>query len=788
MGVFSCFRTPPEHPNHPNKHRDPKLPKKFNEENNLNNYEQVRKDAREGIVCGPLLKYSHVDYNAGTWNGTVLIVVREREEGAMGQRAGLSVHDEGRAQEYQEQHRSVYPQVAVNGTATTATYENMSGGNVTYPLNTSAPVNHHGHPYAQPDAGTYEMNTFERHQQYLGQGPGQGYGLDSATASSRPYTSATESTFAPSYQNGYEYSAAGSSSHQQQSHTVQPDLIHREGDHYLSFYRYHLSLPLSPGNASRRVTYRIPLSRVEPVPSSTGTAAVVAMHVQVQGEKEAGDDVDEEGVHVERTFWVAGSEEEMRIAFHSCNGFSSAINPKDFGGPDPLWKDLYRKHEKMPFHVLLGGGDQIYCDGISRASPLFGEWLSMSAGGSDSMEKKIAARWTEEMRVEVETYYLWHYVEWFGQGIAGKAMGEIPGVNIWDDHDIIDGFGSYPHEMQMSEVLSKAGTAAHKYYTLFQHHSTLAECQNPQHTPAGTLFGNTRGPYIKQLPRHVFTPLGPESWLLGLDCRTERRRDKILSEGSYAHVFDHMRKYVQRGDCKHLIVLLGVPIAYPRTVWLERILTSRLMDPVKLLARQGWFKGLSGLINRFDGGVEILDDLDDHWTAKHHKSERNKFLKDLQEFALEKNVRITILGGDVHLGAIGLFYSNPKLGLKPENDHRWQANIISSAIVNAPPGDKIASVLARRNKVHHLDHDTDEIMQDIFTHNPQGKELNNTCLLPCRNWCSILPRVEEGGLDIVLNAEKVQGAGEGETREYVFKVPVLRDVVEKHRRHHHPHR
>ena len=69
-------------------------------------------------------------------------------------------------------------------------------------------------------------------------------------------------------------------------------------------------------------------------------------------------------------------------------------------------------------------------------------------------------------------------------------------------------------------------------------------------------------------------------------------------------------------------------------------LTSRFMDPVKALGRAGLF---GGLINKFDGGVEILDDLDDHWTAKNHKDERNWFIEELQELAAEKSVRVTIL-------------------------------------------------------------------------------------------------------------------------------------------------
>ena len=70
-------------------------------------------------------------------------------------------------------------------------------------------------------------------------------------------------------------------------------------------------------------------------------------------------------------------------------------------------------------------------------------------------------------------------------------------------------------------------------------------------------------------------------------------------------------------------------------------LTSRILDPIRAAGRIGLFKEL---INEFDGGVEILDDLDDHWCAKHHKAERNWLVEELQKLAAEHSVRVTILG------------------------------------------------------------------------------------------------------------------------------------------------
>lgn len=282
-----------------------------------------------------------------------------------------------------------------------------------------------------------------------------------------------------------------------------------------------------------------------------------------------------------------------------------------------------------------------------------------------------------------------------------------------------------------SNIFTGLGAVAYKYYMLFQHQSLSAETQREE---PSWLLGSSPGPYINELSRSVFMFLGHKVAFLGLDCRTERMRDEILSQDSYDIIFKRCRAEIVKGETMHLIVLLGVPIAYPRLNFLENILTSRVMDPIKAIGRTGM---LGGFVNKFDGGVEILDDLDDHWTAKHHKAERNWFIQELQELAAEKSVRVTILGGDVHLGAVGQFYTKKKAGVPKDRDHRYMPNIISSAIVNTPPPVLMSDVLNKRNKIHHLDAETDEDMIPMFEHDVDGKPRNNHHLLPRRNYCTI---------------------------------------------------
>ena len=56
------------------------------------------------------------------------------------------------------------------------------------------------------------------------------------------------------------------------------------------------------------------------------------------------------------------------------------MNSDDFRGPgfqsgyDPVWVDLLAKHAEQPFHLLVGGGDQIYCDACVV-------WLNLCVSG-----------------------------------------------------------------------------------------------------------------------------------------------------------------------------------------------------------------------------------------------------------------------------------------------------------------------------------------------------------------------------------------------------------------------
>ncbi|KAF5026497.1 hypothetical protein F66182_1419 [Fusarium sp. NRRL 66182] len=487
-------------------------------------------------------------------------------------------------------------------------------------------------------------------------------------------------------------------------------------------------------------------------------------------------------------FFVAAATESMRIMFHSCNGFSVGTDEEAWSGP-ALWNDVVRKHREIPYHVMVGGGDQIYNDGIRVDGPLR-PWTDIS-----NPKKRKEYPFPETLRAECDNYYLQNYIRWYNTEPFSSVNGQIPQINIWDDHDIIDGFGSYVDNFMQCDVFRGIGGTAHKYYMLFQHHlppppstytSDHAALEKASQGPDPNqlmdtyvapmseqpeyIIGDHPGPYVAERSFNIYTRLGARMALLGIDARVERTRHQVNYPETYTKVFQRLRSELEAAvaagePIRHLILLLGIPIAYPRLTWLENIFRSPVMGPIKMLNRRF---GLGGsLFNQFDGSIDLLDDLDDHYTARTHKKERRQLIVELQNVAAQFNARVTILGGDVHLAALGRFYSNPSLKIPVEEDHRYMVNVISSAIVNKPPPTAVANLLARRNKIHHLNAKTDETLLDLFNKDPGDSNKtasHNHCTMPSRNFATITenspnnPGTHNGSVD----------ENETETSEHTF--------------------
>lgn len=103
--------------------------------------------------------------------------------------------------------------------------------------------------------------------------------------------------------------------------------------------------------------------------------------------------------------------ESMRFMFYSCNGFSDVPQEvKDkFGEKDaPLWADVLDRHEVLPFHVLLGGGDQLYQDRLIKE-----DFMKLWVDEKDPA-KRLAMQMTPNMKDGFEEFYFSNYCKNFG--------------------------------------------------------------------------------------------------------------------------------------------------------------------------------------------------------------------------------------------------------------------------------------------------------------------------------------------------------------------------------------
>ncbi|KAG0047316.1 hypothetical protein BGZ83_007614 [Gryganskiella cystojenkinii] len=453
-------------------------------------------------------------------------------------------------------------------------------------------------------------------------------------------------------------------------------------------------------------------------------------------------------------FFVPALDEAFNWAFYSCNGFTSDVEDPEtnFHGANPLWDDLLSAHDQKPFHAMVGGGDQIYNDDV-LATPEMVEWLALDE------EARVQTEFTREKKYAVEKFYFDHYASHFATGTYSQALSLIPMVNSWDDHDIIDGYGSYPAKYQLCSVMQGIGAAAAKFYLLFQQHAN----RNTTDKAGLTTSSSGKG-------WNCITHFGKRTLVVLPDTRSERSKETILSDATYEHLQRTILAQLLPST-RHLIIVLGTPLVYPALTLFEDALDTM----GETLSRGGIIGKVFGKCKAFENvlgqfGPELLDDLVDSWACNVHTAEKKKLVELLQGIAVQRGVRVTFVGGDVHVGGAGrLFGTNSTDALR---DPYHMTQIVSSAIVNGPPPGAVISALHNSAKTYPLNDVTSEQMTDIFNQDVTGEDLEHKKLLNRRNWCEVREHTASLELEFTIRVENEDHIG---TKKY----PILVDRLEK---------
>eukprot|EP00834_Sanchytrium_tribonematis_P004908 NODE_267_length_11298_cov_1.167872.p3 type:complete len:477 gc:universal NODE_267_length_11298_cov_1.167872:5335-3905(-) len=283
------------------------------------------------------------------------------------------------------------------------------------------------------------------------------------------------------------------------------------------------------------------------------------------------------------TVALPGSEESLRTLWHSCNGYSSGVDEVKYPF-DGLWNHVLEQHKTKPYHCQMGGGDQLYCDKVFDEVPSLVAWIKIV-----SKKQRETHEWTQLMESETDAWFFQQYCRHFSRPGLNRAIAEIPYSFVLDDHDLFDGYGSYPDRLQNCPVFQGVFKVAYKYYLFFQHQGTEQMLRQEGY------FGDQGNSFIRHL--------GDKQAVLLVDTRKERSKDQVVSPTSYRKIYDALDRLPVHVD--HLFVLLPVPIVYPRLKATEKglaMLSSAIngVGAVRAITKQFQKKGVfKAMISKF---------------------------------------------------------------------------------------------------------------------------------------------------------------------------------------------
>ena len=392
------------------------------------------------------------------------------------------------------------------------------------------------------------------------------------------------------------------------------------------------------------------------------------------------------------------------IAFFSCNGASHEKDYHAMDRPQLLWESMQAEHcrakdetgastGRRGFSLLVGGGDQVYADQLWNQAPL------KKLRGEDKKDKIAAdpadiSDSDEGLRVELIERYIDLYVETWSRKYARDMLASVPGVFTWDDHDIMDGWGSHSKEQREAGCYRELFAAASECFEVFQTGGLDANIpaeNSGEHFLQSLTFEEEEGHLGVVVP----------------DLRSERTRHQVFSEEQWDDLRRELRNFARgeeegRERSRHLIVVSAIPLVFRRY--------------------------------RFDDIPDssgLQDDLIDQWEHGNRRGERARLISRLLAISKRGRCRVTLLSGDVHVGAHGHIVSEHPAHT-PEGYSRSQAiihQLTASAIVHPPPGHWPWRGM-RLGSTGDVDHLTDQVKTEMLSVSSEHEYLR------ARNWLS----------------------------------------------------
>jgi alkaline phosphatase D len=273
-----------------------------------------------------------------------------------------------------------------------------------------------------------------------------------------------------------------------------------------------------------------------------------------------------------------------------------------------MWERLYRMLDEHGGQMLVAAGDQAYVDGNADISI----WRQLRS------VKRELLKLPAGQRAEVmKSWYRDIYRGYWGFPWLQKTLARFPTYMIWDDHEIMDGWGSYtkkeladelglwwelsgPKELALAFEMFEAAKAVYWEYE----HS-----HNPS-TPSGVY---DYGYSVRDCAFYVLDMRGKRDF--------NRKTYKILGKDQ----IERFEAWVRSSDqARALFVVSPVPVIHASDF----------------------------VVNKADLALfGLADDLRDEWEHETNWEERNVILKMVFEYSEKTGKAVAFLSGDVHIGA-----------------------------------------------------------------------------------------------------------------------------------------
>ncbi|MCF2857073.1 alkaline phosphatase family protein [Pseudoalteromonas sp. SMS1] len=304
-------------------------------------------------------------------------------------------------------------------------------------------------------------------------------------------------------------------------------------------------------------------------------------------------------------------------------GFFSCHDPYKKGhGSDDIFLDIHNRLLALDGDFIIAGGDQVYVDSSTKEFDIW-RWVTDNKA---QLKPYYDANNKSGLVKELSYFYRFIYRLYWASPNLQKLWRSHPTYMIWDDHEIMDGWGSFT-DAELSDKLDTLFEWEDRQFNLF-----IARAMFEAATQVYQEYQHSHNPTTPSFPS---TSIAQSQW-----------------DYSIAHPLASFYVLDQRGHHQFKnpngFDLLG-SVQFERIKeWFANIPSTTkaifIVSPVPVVH---WS---STVVNMADVGA-YKDDFRDEWDHEANHAERNELLDLAFHASQHWGVPVVFLSGDVHCAA-----------------------------------------------------------------------------------------------------------------------------------------